>query len=153
MKMKIKSNLSFLNIVLILLIIFIIVVVFLVTKKKIIEKFEIDDAVLIEKIGARVGECFGKQVVRLNNEELNALTVEKIKKWSLDKIIDTEEYIQKSNAYILFYLWMKKNRSWYTIGKEPYNIDEIVSIMPKTFDIDYTKLEPKIEEVFDKYLK
>jgi hypothetical protein len=80
-------------------------------------------------------------------------TVEKIKKWSLDKIIDTEEYIQKSNAYILFYLWMKKNRSWYTIGKEPYNIDEIVSIMPKTFDIDYTKLEPKIEEVFDKYLK
>lgn len=80
-------------------------------------------------------------------------TVEKIKKWSLDKIIDIEEYIQKGNAYILFYLWMKKNRSWYTLGKEPYNIDEIVSTMPKTFDIDYTKLEPKIEEVFDKYLK
>jgi len=80
-------------------------------------------------------------------------TIEKIKKWSLDKIVDITEYIQKGNAYILFYLWMEKNRSWYTIGKEPYNIDEIVSVMPKTFDIDYTKLDPKIEEVFDKYLK
>jgi hypothetical protein len=80
-------------------------------------------------------------------------TIQKIKNWSLEGIIDLEEYIQKSNAYILFYLWMKKRRSWYTIGKEPYNIPEIVSTMPKTLNIDYTQLDPKIEEVFDKYLK
>lgn len=80
-------------------------------------------------------------------------TVDKIIKFGLDKIVDTTEYIQKSNAYILFYRWMQKNRSWYTLGKEPYNIPQIVSIMPKSFDIDYTKMTKEVEDVFDKYLK
>jgi hypothetical protein len=80
-------------------------------------------------------------------------TVEKIKKYGFDSIINVEEYIQKSNAYVLFYLWMRKNRSWYKIGKEPYNIPQVVSVMPKTFDIDYTVLDPKIEKVYDDNLK
>ena len=79
-------------------------------------------------------------------------TVEKIKKYNLQNIIDIDEYIQKSNAYILFYLWMRKNRRWYSVGKEPYNQAPIVSIMPKTFNIDYTFLDPKIEKVFDQHL-
>jgi translation elongation factor EF-1beta len=79
-------------------------------------------------------------------------TVEKIKKYGLDSIINIDEYIQKSNAYVLFYLWMRKNRKWYTIGKEPYNIPDVVSVMPKTFDIDYTILYPKIEKKYDTYL-
>ena len=79
-------------------------------------------------------------------------TVEKIKKYGLDSIINIDEYIQKSNAYVLFYLWMRKNRKWYTIGKEPYNIPDVVNIMPKTFDIDYTILDPKIEKIYDTYL-
>lgn len=79
-------------------------------------------------------------------------TVEKIKKYGLDSIINIDEYIQKSNAYVLFYLWMRKNRKWYTIGKEPYNIPDVVSVMPKTFDIDYTILDPKIEKKYDTYL-
>jgi hypothetical protein len=79
-------------------------------------------------------------------------TVEKIKKYGLDSIINIDEYIQKSNAYVLFYLWMRKNRSWYKIGKEPYNQPPVVSIMPKTFDIDYTVLDPKIEKAYDTYL-
>jgi hypothetical protein len=76
-------------------------------------------------------------------------TVEKIKKYGLDSIINIDEYIQKSNAYVLFYLWMRKNRKWYTIGKEPYNIPDVVSVMPKTFDIDYTELSPDILDAFD----
>ena len=48
---------------------------------------------------------------------------------------------------------MRKNRSWYKIGKEPYNIPQVVSVMPKTFDIDYTVLDPKIEKVYDDNLK
>ena len=52
-------------------------------------------------------------------------TVEKIKKWGLEHLIDIEEYIQKSNAYILFYLWMRMRRRWYTVGKEPYNLSLI----------------------------
>jgi len=79
-------------------------------------------------------------------------TVEKIKKYGLDSIINIDEYIQKSNAYVLFYLWMRKNRKWYTIGKEPYNIPDVVSVMPKTFDIDYTILDSKIEKTYDSYL-
>ena len=79
-------------------------------------------------------------------------TVEKIKKYGLDSIINIDEYIQKSNAYVLFYLWMRKNRKWYEIGKEPYNITDVVSVMPNTFDIDYTILDPKIEKTYDTYL-
>ena len=79
-------------------------------------------------------------------------TVEKIKKYGLDSIINIDEYIQKSNAYVLFYLWMRKNRKWYTIGKEPYNIPDVVNVMPKTFDIDYTILDPNIEKEYDTYL-
>jgi translation elongation factor EF-1beta len=79
-------------------------------------------------------------------------TVEKIKKYGLDSIINIDEYIQKSNAYVLFYLWMRKNRKWYTIGKEPYNIPDVVSVMPKTFDIDYTILDSNIEKTYDAYL-
>ncbi len=79
-------------------------------------------------------------------------TVEKIKKYNLDSIINIDEYIQKSNAYILFYLWLRKNRRWYTIGKEPYNQAIVVSSMPKTFNIDYTTLDPNIEKVFDENL-
>ena len=79
-------------------------------------------------------------------------TVKKIKKYGLDSIINIDEYIQKSNAYVLFYLWMRKNRKWYEIGKEPYNITDVVSVMPNTFDIDYTILDPKIEKTYDTYL-
>jgi hypothetical protein len=79
-------------------------------------------------------------------------TVEKIKKYGLDSVINIDKYIQKSNAYILFYLWLRKNRKWYTVGKEPYNIPEVVSVMPKTFDMDYTILDIKIEKIYDTYL-
>lgn len=79
-------------------------------------------------------------------------TVEKIKKYGLQDIINIDEYIQKSNAYVLFYLWMRKNRRWYTVGKEPYNIASVVSVMPKTFDTDYTNLDPKIEKAYDENL-
>jgi hypothetical protein len=47
---------------------------------------------------------------------------------------------------------MRKNRRWYNIGKEPYNQASIVSIMPKTFEVNYTILDPKFEKVFDLYL-
>lgn len=79
-------------------------------------------------------------------------TIEKIKKFRLEDILDIEEYIQKANAYILFYLWMKKYRRWYTIGKEPYVIPEIINNMPKTFNIDYTYLPDNLESLFNKYL-
>jgi len=77
-------------------------------------------------------------------------TVKKIKKWGLDNIVDTDEYIQKANAYIMFYLWMKENRKWYEIGREPYNLPEIFKEMPKTFDNDYSELSMELKAVLDK---
>ena len=76
-------------------------------------------------------------------------TVEKIKQYSLEFVVGIEEYIQKSNAYVLFYLWMKKNRSWYKIGFEPYNVKSVYSKMPKTFEIDYTTMTQEVSEAFD----
>ena len=40
-------------------------------------------------------------------------TVEKIKQYGLEFVVSVDEYIQKSNAYVLFYRWMRKNRRWY----------------------------------------
>lgn len=76
-------------------------------------------------------------------------TVEKIKQYGLEFVVGIEEYIQKSNAYVLFYLWMKKNRTWYKIGFEPYNVKSVYSKMPKTFEIDYTTMTQDVSEAFD----
>jgi hypothetical protein len=77
-------------------------------------------------------------------------TVDKIKKWSMDNIVDVEEYVQKANAYILFYLWMKDNRKWYEIGREPYNLPEIFKEMPKTFETNYSELSAELRMTLDK---
>lgn len=50
---------------------------------------------------------------------------------ALELALDYERYCQKANAYIYFYQAMKGTRRWYTVGKEPYHIEEIVSAMPK----------------------
>jgi hypothetical protein len=76
-------------------------------------------------------------------------TVEKIKQYGLEFVVSVDEYIQKSNAYVLFYRWMRKNRSWYKIGFEPYNVKSVYSKMPKTFEIDYTTMTQDISEAFD----
>jgi hypothetical protein len=47
-----------------------------------------------------------------------------------------QDYVQKANAYTIFYLAILKWRKWYQIGKEPYNIKAIWSKFPTTFDID-----------------
>ena len=76
-------------------------------------------------------------------------TVEKIKKYGLDFVASTDVYTQRSNAYALFYLWMRQKRSWYKIGFEPYNVESVYTKMPNTFDIDYTKLTDDAIEAFD----
>lgn len=53
-----------------------------------------------------------------------------------DTGIDIEEYIQKANAYTLFYFYVREHRVWYASGKEPYNIEHVWRNMPKTFDFD-----------------
>jgi hypothetical protein len=76
-------------------------------------------------------------------------TVAKIKKYGLDFVVSVDEYTQKSNAYALFYLWMRQKRSWYKIGFEPYNIESVYTKMPKTFDIDYSNLSDELIDAFN----
>ena len=103
--------------------------------------------------------------IELNKKQLNAYvraardieldcerrTVKKIIKNRI-RLIDVPTYIQKANAYVYFYNYLKKSRKWYTIGKEPYNIEEIWAKMPINFDNDYEKLPKKFERLFDKHL-
>lgn len=58
------------------------------------------------------------------------------------------EYTQKANAYCLFYLFVAKNKKWYIIGKEPYNIKKIWKHFPKTFDFDIEKTFEKLEYLY-----
>ena len=76
-------------------------------------------------------------------------TVEKIKKYDLEFVASSDVYTQKSNAYVLSYLWMRQKRKWYKIGFEPYNIESVYTKMPKTFDIDYTKLTDDVFDAFE----
>lgn len=91
-------------------------------------------------------EILGSMAVEIDCEKR---ATKKIKQWGFDNFIDVDEYIQKSNAYILFYLWMRENRRWYQIGKEPYNMRQIVSMMPKTFNINYSELTDYHRKAFE----
>lgn len=52
-------------------------------------------------------------------------TVMKLKKYKLNKIININEYIQKSNAYIYFYGVIKNYKRWYKPGNAPYEIKDV----------------------------
>ena len=82
--------------------------------------------------------------------ECERRTVKLIKRHNLP--IDIEGYIKHANAYVYFWTYTKQTRKWYTIGKEPYNIPEIVDVMPTHFDNDYEILPEQIKKLFDKYL-
>lgn len=57
--------------------------------------------------------------------------------------INKERYIQKANAYLFFYTYAFLYRKWY--NKAPYEVENIVKLMPKTImDMDfYVDLENK----------
>lgn len=63
--------------------------------------------------------------------------------------INLTEYIQKSNAYTMFYFYMREHRVWYSPGKEPYNVKKVWSAMPKTFDFNREKWYNKVHKLYD----
>lgn len=62
--------------------------------------------------------------------------------------INIDEYIQKANAYTLFYIYMRENRVWYKMGKEPYYLEEVWRKMPKTFDFDLDTVYSSVHKLF-----
>ena len=69
----------------------------------------------------------------LRNIELDCekRAVAKINKYNIG--INVNEYIQRANAYVMFYNVLMQTRKWYTPGLEPYNIEEIWRNMPNTW--------------------
>jgi len=59
-----------------------------------------------------------------------------IKKWDID--INLKEYKRKANTYIFFYTVIPDIGSWYSSGTPPYEIPEIMDLMPNTFLSDYS---------------
>ena len=59
-----------------------------------------------------------------------------------------QQYIQKANAYCMFYLFINENRKWYRIGKEPYNLKSVWKLFPDTFDFDLDLEYQKIKHIY-----
>lgn len=77
--------------------------------------------------------------------------IQNIIKFNLE--VNIEEYIQKANAYVLFYHVMKKYRRWYQIGKEPYSLPEIWSKMPTQMNLDYNQISDELMTILEYSLK
>ncbi len=60
-----------------------------------------------------------------------------------------ESYIQRANAYTLFYFHMMNTRQWYKRNFSPYDHPEIWKKFPKTFSIDIYKTYNKLSSLYD----
>jgi hypothetical protein len=69
-----------------------------------------------------------------------------INEWGLS--IDTDKYIKRANAYLMFYNWLKQSRKWSKPGNQPYNNKRLVAAMPANFKMDYSKLPKKFERIY-----
>ena len=81
--------------------------------------------------------------LELDNEKR---AVKLIKKWELD--VNIEHYIQKANAYVQFYNWMKETRRWATPKNSPYRNETIISSMPKRFNMNYEVMGEKYRKIY-----
>jgi hypothetical protein len=73
-------------------------------------------------------------------------SVRMINQWGLS--IDTDKYIKRANAYLMFYNWLKQTRKWSKPGNQPYNNKRLVAAMPANFKMDYSKLPKKFETIY-----
>lgn len=74
-------------------------------------------------------------------------TVAQFKKWNVD--INLTEYIQKANAYTMFYFFMRECRVWYRPGFEPYNLEKVWKSMPKSFTFDRAHCYNKVRDLYN----
>jgi hypothetical protein len=59
-----------------------------------------------------------------------------------------EEYIKKCNAYIIFYNYLLYSRKWSKPGNAAYSNPNILAEMSTKFDMDYSKIDKKMIELF-----
>jgi hypothetical protein len=63
-----------------------------------------------------------------------------IELFNLTELINTKVYIQKANAYVLFYHIVKETKQFYKLTEEPYSLECIWKAMPDTFLTDATDI-------------
>lgn len=68
-----------------------------------------------------------------------------------DLPVDRRAYIRNANAYLYFWTFSGIIRRWYRIGHEPYNIAQILAVMPETLAVDHAKLPRNIETLYRRY--
>lgn len=81
--------------------------------------------------------------LELDNEKRS---INIIQRFELD--VDIEDYIQKANAYVQFYNYIKQTRRWTKPGRAPYDVQRLVDAMPSKFNMNYNKLPKRIEKIF-----
>lgn len=64
-------------------------------------------------------------------------TVEKIKKYGLEEIINIEDYTKKANSYVYYYLMALYTRAFYDPNNKPYENESVWSRAPDNFDGNY----------------
>jgi len=65
-----------------------------------------------------------------------------------DLPINVKEYIQKANAYVYFYNWMKTTKRWCKPNNTPYSNERLVSAMPTHFNNDYSFIPDKLLKIY-----
>ncbi len=64
-----------------------------------------------------------------------------------------KEYVQKANAYTIFYLFVADNKKWYKVGSEPYSIKAVWKKFPDTFDINIKQTYKDLGNLYNKCIK
>jgi hypothetical protein len=71
--------------------------------------------------------------------------IEKIKRYGLEDVIDLERYAQKSNAYHLSYVAVKRLRRWNRPMRAAYQTEEVLGYFPKTMSSSFTLTRDQFE--------
>jgi len=70
-------------------------------------------------------------------------TVDMIRKYQLDNVINIERYCQKANCYVLYYNVVGIMKEWYK--RPPYEFPELIDMMPKKLITNHKKRYRKFE--------
>lgn len=85
-------------------------------------------------------------IARKMEIECEKIALGLIKKFSIP--LDQKTYTKQANAYGCFYRYIAKHRKWYKIGKEPYNNEEILKLMPN--EITDLPMNKELEKLFER---
>jgi len=114
------------------------------------EAFEYIDDIVEGRVTATKEE-FWNYVNRARNLEANCERRSHAMIIEFELPIDKDRYAQQANSYIHFYNYIGLNRTWYTPGKEPYNIEEVWSKFNTTIDTDPAPVNWSYMSLFDEY--